>query len=89
MHEHGLIKDLIRKLEKVAADHNSEKIVCARVWLGALSHMNPEHFMEHFQEHAVNNSIVKDMLLEFEVSDDPFNPHALEVRLLDIDVEKL
>ena len=52
MHEHALIKGLMRQVKDVAAAENARKVVKISVWLGALSHMSPEHFGHHFEEAA-------------------------------------
>ena len=52
MHETGIVRDLVRRLEKVARDGGAERVSGVVVWLGALSQFSPEHFREHFDEEA-------------------------------------
>jgi len=48
MHEAHVMRDLMREIARVAAEQGARRVVALRVWLGALSHMTPEHFREHF-----------------------------------------
>ncbi len=47
MHELSLIRNLLNKLEMIAIE-NDAKIVSIKIRLGALAHISPEHFREHF-----------------------------------------
>jgi len=53
VHEHHLMNDLMRRIGRAAEAHGGERVVAVSVWLGALSHMTPDHFREHFEEAAV------------------------------------
>ncbi len=50
MHETGLIRDLVHRLEAAARDAGAEAVSGVQVWLGALSQMSAEHFREHFDD---------------------------------------
>ncbi len=50
MHEFSLMADLFRKIENISQDNGRKKIVGVKVKLGALSHITPDHFSEHFVE---------------------------------------
>ena len=50
MHEHSLMKNLMEKIEQIASEQSAERVVGVKVWLGALSHMSPGHFAEHFED---------------------------------------
>ena len=50
MHEQSLMNDLMAKIEAIVKENNAERAVAIDVWLGALSHMSPEHFTEHYEE---------------------------------------
>ena len=52
MHEFSLMADLFRKIEVISRDNQGGKIVGVKVTLGALSHITPDHFAEHFVEFA-------------------------------------
>ena len=44
MHETGIVKDLVHRLEKAAIDASARRVSGAHVWLGALSQFSAEHF---------------------------------------------
>ena len=69
MHEHALINDLMRRIARAAEAEDAERVVAVSVWLGALSHMSPEHFPEHF-EHASTGTIAEGARLDIAASDD-------------------
>jgi hydrogenase nickel incorporation protein HypA/HybF len=86
MHEHALMKGLMRQVKDVAAAENARKVVKISVWLGALSHMSPEHFGHHFEE-AAAGSLAEGAELECVASDDIHDPRAMDVVLQAIEVE--
>ena len=53
MHEQSLMADLMRKILSVSLANGGCKVAGLKVKLGALAHISPEHFMEHF---VVNRS---------------------------------
>ena len=75
MHEASLMRDLIAKIEQLAAAEGARRITGVCVWLGALSHMSPAHFREHFDV-AVQATIAAGAALEIETSDDIADPNA-------------
>lgn len=85
MHEHSLMADLLRKIEQVAADNNAERVTRVRVWLGALSHITPEHFREHFED-STRGTLAEGAELEVETSDDETHPEAQQILLRNLDV---
>ncbi len=48
MHETGLVRDLIGRIEAAAEANGAQRVVSVTVWIGALSHLSAEHFREHF-----------------------------------------
>ena len=48
MHEQALLKDLVREIQSVAAEEGAAGVRSVRVRIGPMSHMTPEHFVEHF-----------------------------------------
>jgi hydrogenase nickel incorporation protein HypA/HybF len=87
MHEYSLMRGLMRKIESVARDNQARRVVGVRVRLGALSHMTPEHFREHF-EHAARGTLAEDARLDFELGRSGADPRAHDVWLLGITVEE-
>jgi hydrogenase nickel incorporation protein HypA/HybF len=86
MHETGLVRDLVRQLEKAAQEAGAERVSGVVVWLGALSHFSPEHFREHFDSEA-RGTVAEGAALEIELSQDVGHPHAQNVMMRSIDLE--
>lgn len=80
MHEFSLLKDLLGKIKAIAEENTSEKVIGVKVKLGALAHISPEHFREHFN-HAVVGTLAEDAKLEIETLTDMSDPHAQEIIL--------
>ncbi len=87
MHEFSLIHDLMRKIETVAREHGGKKILGVKVRLGALAHISPEHFREHFVE-ASAGTIAAGAKLEVEQLTDQSDPHAQDILLESVEVEE-
>jgi hydrogenase nickel incorporation protein HypA/HybF len=85
MHETGLIRDLVRRLEAAARDAGAKKVSGVEVWLGALSQMSAEHFREHF-EAETRGTIAEGALLTLDVSDEIDHPEAQSVMLQSVDL---
>jgi len=86
MHEAGLMRDLMRKVLDLAAEAEAERVTGVSVWLGALSHMSPEHFREHFDQ-AAAGTLAEGACLACEVSKDIGNPEAASIVLRAIETE--
>ena len=86
MHEHGLLNDLMNKIEAVVRDHDAERATKVTVKLGALSHISPEHFREHFDQRRPG-SVAEHAELEVYASEDQSDPMAQEMVLESLEVE--
>lgn len=86
MHETGIVRDLVRRVESAAADAGAIRIVGISVWLGALSQFSPGHFREHFDDEA-RGTLAEHAKLSIEASDDPGDPNALSVMIRDLELE--
>jgi len=86
MHEAGLMKALMRGIETVAREEKARRVVKISVWLGALSHMSPAHFNEHFEDSA-RGTLAEGAEVECHVSDDIHDPRAQDVVLEGVEVE--
>ncbi|MGR9089379.1 MAG: hydrogenase/urease maturation nickel metallochaperone HypA [Gammaproteobacteria bacterium] len=86
MHEASLIGDLIAKVATLAEAQDAHKVTRVSVWLGALSHLSPEHFRQHFATDA-SGTIADGAELEIETSDDIGDPNAEALLLRSIEVE--
>jgi hydrogenase nickel incorporation protein HypA/HybF len=80
MHEFSLLKDLLGKIKAIAEENASDKVISVKVKLGALAHISPEHFREHF-DNAVVGTSAEGAKLEIETLTDMSDPHAQEVIL--------
>lgn len=85
MHEFSLINDLMRKITSVALEQRTRKVVGLTVKLGALSHISPDHFREHFI-HASRGTVAEGARLHIEVLTDVTDPQSQEVLLESIEV---
>jgi hydrogenase nickel incorporation protein HypA/HybF len=86
MHERSLISGLMRQIEETARERGSRRVAALKVWLGALTHLSPEHFRDHFIE-ASRGGVADGARLEIEVSGDLSDPRAHEIVLDSIDLE--
>lgn len=80
MHELTLVADLMRKIGSIAAAESAPRVLAVNVKLGALAHISPEHFREHFTR-AARGTIAQDARLSVELSEDARDPHAQEILL--------
>ncbi|MCC5860884.1 MAG: hydrogenase maturation nickel metallochaperone HypA [Gammaproteobacteria bacterium] len=85
MHEAGLMRGLMARIQAEAQRAGATEVRRVRVWLGALSQMTPGHFAEHFHQVAPG-TLAEHAALDCDCSEDPFHPDAAEVRLVSIDV---
>lgn len=86
MHETGIVRDLVRRLEQAARDAGSKHVSGAVVWLGALTNFSPEHFREHFDREA-RGTLVQGAALKIERSRDVGHPHAQDVIMRSVDLD--
>ena len=86
MHETALVKNLIQKLQTICADEGAERVVDIAVWLGALCHMSPDHFSDHFRQEAAGTCAER-ARLQIETSDDINHPNAQDVLLQSLELE--
>ena len=85
MHEFSLMADLFRKIEEISKDNDNAKIVVVRVNLGALSHITPEHFTEHFVEFS-KNTPAEGAKLEITQLEDTKDPNAQDIMLDSVEI---
>jgi hydrogenase nickel incorporation protein HypA/HybF len=85
MHEKSIMDNLMKKILVLAQKENASSVTKISVKLGALSHMSPEHFQEHFDEVSLG-TIAENAIIETEMSQDIHDPHAQSILLKSIDV---
>jgi Zn finger protein HypA/HybF (possibly regulating hydrogenase expression) len=84
MHETGIVRDLVRRLEQAAREAGAERVSGVVVWLGALSQFSPAHFREHFDDEA-RGTLAEGAALRIVASEDPVHPQAQHVVLQSAD----
>jgi hydrogenase nickel incorporation protein HypA/HybF len=87
MHETALVRDIVHRIEDLARSTGARRVTGAKVWLGALSHLSPDHFRDHFIIEA-QGTLAAGAALEIEASEDPDHPHAQHIRLESIDLDE-
>jgi len=85
MHEFSIIKDLMRKISTIALEQHASKVLSVTVKIGALSHISPDHFREHFI-HASHGTITDCAQLNIEVQTDINDPQSQDVLIQNIEV---
>lgn len=85
MHEMSLMKDIVAKLDELSEQYKDREIKAISIKLGALSHISPEHFREHF-DHACMDKPYKAADLKIEACSDESDPLAQEIVLENIEI---
>lgn len=85
MHEQSLMNNLMKKILSLAEKENATQITKVSVKLGALSHMSPAHFKEHFDISA-KGTIAEKAVIDAEEDQDINDPNAQTILLKSIDV---
>ena len=86
MHETGLVRDLIRKVEALVRENGAARAKQVQVSIGALAHFSPEHFREHFVEESIG-SLCEGAQLCIRESQDMSDPSAQDILLDSLEVE--
>jgi hydrogenase nickel incorporation protein HypA/HybF len=87
VHEASLIADLLRQITAIMRQQGTGRVVGVTVRLGALSHISPEHFREHFV-YGARDTIAEGARLTLAIGHDPSDPHAQDVVLDSLEVEE-
>ncbi len=87
MHEASLVSNLIQKILSIARQHDAAHVSMVRIKLGALSHMSPNHFRDHFHV-ASKGTLIEDADLDIRIDTDTTAPDAQEITLTSIDVDE-
>ena len=85
MHEHSLMQDLFKKIQTIAHTSQATQVTKVTIQLGALSHISPEHFREHFDEMRAN-SLAENAALIVTQSTDIHAPDAQDIKLLSVEI---
>jgi len=85
MHEFSLMADLFRKIENISQDNGGSKVVGVKVKLGALAHITPDHFAEHFVEFS-KGTPAEGAKLDVVQLDNQNDPNAQDILLDSVEV---
>lgn len=80
MHDQSIMNALMHKIEALAREHGARRVTVVRVKLGALSHMSPAHFREHFEK-ASAGSPAQGAAVEVETTQDLHDVYLVDVEL--------
>ena len=85
MHEHGCAESLVKTIVAIAQREKASQIVKVSVQIGALSHISPSHFQEHFTI-AAQGTMAEGACVEAEIASDTDDSQATGIFLKSIDV---
>lgn len=86
MHDQALMRDLMSKIQEIAEREGASRVKTIHVSLGALSHMTPEHFREHFDEVAPG-TLAEDAEIQAHLETDTTADDAQGIRLTSLELE--
>ena len=86
MHEHALMKDVMREIEEVAMVGRATRVTRITVRLGSLSHFTPEHFRQHFAD-ASRGTIAEGAEVDAVLDEDLMDPRARDVVVESVEIE--
>jgi hydrogenase nickel incorporation protein HypA/HybF len=86
VHEHALMRDVMRKIAEVASEQGADRVTHVIVRLGALSHFTPEHFREHFVD-ASRGTIAEGATVHAVVDVDLAADRARDVVIESVEIE--
>ena len=86
MHEFSLMNSLMNRIYDVASENGAKRVVSLNVRLGALSHMSPEHFREHFEQ-AATGGLAESATLSIELDPDENCSTAQDILLESVEME--
>ena len=85
MHEFSLMRDLLAKVDGVLRQSGGTNVKRVRVRLGALAHISPAHFREHFVQ-GTRGTRAEGCKLDIEVGTATDDPQAQDIVLKSVDV---
>lgn len=85
MHEAALIRDVLHRVEAVAAGQPGARVTVIRLWVGGLAHLTEAGLRERWSL-ATEGSAAKGARLEITVSEDLHDPRAEGIVLESLDL---
>jgi hydrogenase nickel incorporation protein HypA/HybF len=86
MHEQTLIRDVMARVDEIARAEGATRVTRVQLRLGALSHVTPAHFREHFQD-AARGTLAEGAAVDAEVVGDATHQRARDVVLESVEIE--
>ncbi len=86
MHERAVMRDLVGRIDELAAEEHASVVTRIEVRLGALAHFTPEHFRDHFGD-AARGTRAEGAEVVVTLSDDTSAEDAAGVVLETIELE--
>ena len=86
MHDQALMADLMKKIEELAMHEGASRVRTIQVSLGALSHMTPEHFREHF-DGVASGTLAEHAEIQATLETDTTADDAQGIRLTGLELE--
>lgn len=85
MHERSVMNALMKKILSLAEAQGAKQVTKVSVKLGALSHMSPSHFQDHFTLSS-KGTLAEGAHIDTEEGTDIHDPNARGVVLKSIDI---
>jgi hydrogenase nickel incorporation protein HypA/HybF len=86
MHEQTLIRDVMSRIDEIARAEGATRVTKIQLRLGALSHITPAHFCEHFED-AARGTVAEGAKVDAEVVGDMTHARARDVVLESVEIE--
>ena len=86
VHEQTLMRDVMAHIDELARSEGATRVTRVRVRLGALCHVTPAHFCEHFED-AAHGTLAEGATVDAEVAGDAQSARAHDVVLESVEIE--
>ena len=86
MHESGMIRSLVEKMEQVSRANGGGAVARVKVRIGALANISASHFREHFEIETIG-TIAEGSELEILESSEFSHPQAGHILLESLELE--
>ena len=87
MHEMSLFKPLMKKIELLAKEEDTDRIVAATIRLGAFAPISADHFREHWDEFT-KGTVADGAALTVVRDEDETSECALDILLECVEIEE-
>lgn len=88
MHEAGLIRSLVKKINAIAAEHGASAVSKVYLQIGLDNMVSQDHMVEHFRR-AAKGSPSQEASIEFETSNDFKSPDPTLILLKGVELAYL